>query len=140
MNEQKQITHTGIIKAKDGNSLNVSIMQQSACAKCTVKGVCEMAEKEEKIVNIQTPTPNDFKIGEMVTVFYKQTLGFRALLLGYLLPFLIVLTALIILMAITNNEAISALTALGLLIPYHITLHLTKNKLKKTFSFSVEKN
>ncbi len=139
MKETKQIEHKGIITETADNKVKVSIMQDSVCAKCSVKEICDMSEKEEKIIDIQTFDAKSFKSGDKVNVFYKQTLGFRALFLGYLLPFLIVLVSLIIMMLITGQEGLSGLVALGLLVPYYLILYFKKNKLKKTFAFSVAK-
>lgn len=139
MKQTSQIEHKGIVTETGNNEVKVSILQASACAKCSVKEVCDTSEKQEKIVEVRTLDAQAYKTGETVNLFYKQTLGFRALFLGYLLPFLIVLISLIIMMSITKREGLSGLVSLGLLVPYYLILYLSKQKLKKTFAFSVEK-
>lgn len=139
MKQQEKIEHTGIVSEVKDNELKVNILQASACAKCSVSGACDISEETEKIISIHNLNPGAYKPGEKVNVFYRQSLGFRALFLGYLLPFLIVLTSLIILTTITQNEGLSGLVALGLLAPYYLILYFTKDKIKKTFAFSIEK-
>lgn len=139
MKEQAQIEHTGVVTDVGQNELKVSILQASACASCAVKSACGISESSEKIVNIRHANPAEYRRGEKVNLFYKQSLGFRALFLGYLLPFLILLTSLFVLMGITQNEALSGLVSLGLMAPYYLILYFTKDRIKKTFAFSIEK-
>ena len=57
---------------------------------------------------------------------------------GYILPFFVVLSTLIIVQEITGNELISGLISLAILIPYYITLYFLRHHLKKIFKFEVE--
>ena len=43
-------------------------------------------------------------------------------------------------LSITENELLAGLTALGALLPYYLIVYLTKDKLRKTFSFSIKKS
>jgi positive regulator of sigma E activity len=139
MKQQEQIEHTGIVSEIKDNELKVNIMQASACAKCSVSGACGVSEDTEKIISIRNVNPAAYRLGEKVNVFYRRSLGFRALFLGYLLPFLIILTSLIILSTITQNEGLAGLVSIGLLAPYYLILYFTKEKIKNTFAFSIEK-
>ncbi len=140
MKEAPQIEHKGIIKEIKDNDLKVSIVSHSACASCEVNGVCSVSDLEEKIVDVFVENPNEYKEGESVEVFYKQSLGFRALLIGYLLPFMIILITMIVMLSLTEKELIAGLVSLGMLIPYYLTVYFAKNKIKKTFSFSIKKS
>ena len=80
-----------------------------------------------------------YKVGEQVVVFFKESLGFRAMFLGYLLPFLVLMTVLIIGTSIGLAEGTAGLLALGSLVPYYMVIFLKNKKLKKTFSFSIRK-
>ncbi len=68
----------------------------------------------------------------------QQSLGFRALFLGYVLPFVILVVVLFIAMEITQNDLFSGLLGLATLIPYYLILYLMKDKLQKTFAFSLK--
>lgn len=138
MSKNKSIEHKGRIESIEGNKINVSFIAMSACASCHAKGVCSVADIQEKSVDIYDYT-NQYKVGDIVNVMLKQTLGFRALFLGYVLPFIIVLFVLIGLTLITNNEAISGLGALLVLAPYYLSLYLLRNKIKKDFAFKIYK-
>ncbi len=138
MSDSKSIEHKGRIDSIDGNKINVSFLALSGCASCHAKGVCTAADMKEKSVEVFDIT-NQYEIGEEVNVTLKQSLGFRALLLGYVLPFIMVLFILIILTIITENEAISGLGALSVLGPYYLILYLLKDKIRKKFTFMINK-
>ncbi len=138
MSNSKSIEHKGRVDSIDGNKINVSFLAMSGCASCLAKGVCSSADMQEKSVDVFDFT-NQYKLGEEVNVTLKQSLGFRALFLGYVLPFILILFILIILTAITNNEAISGIGALSVLVPYYIILYVLRNNIRKKFNFTINK-
>jgi len=138
--EVAQVEHSGIIKDIRGNEIQVSIINKSSCASCNLKGSCSVSDIQEKIIDVFVSNPDDYSLGEGVDVYYKQSLGFRALFLGYLLPFIIMLFSMIIMVSLSDNELLAGLVSLSSLIPYYLLVYLTRNKIKKTFSFSVKKS
>ena len=131
---EKEIEHSGHIKEINGNDIKVSFYAQEACSSCNLKSNCSVSDTKEKIVDVKTFKPEDYKVGESVIVFFKQSLGFKALFLGYVLPFLILLTTMIVSLELTGKELFSGLLSLAILAPYYLTLYLSKNKIKKTFT------
>ncbi|HPI46326.1 MAG TPA: SoxR reducing system RseC family protein, partial [Tenuifilaceae bacterium] len=87
------IEHLGRIDAVTPNDIRVVIISQSACASCHAKGACSASDVSEKIV-VVSKTNHNFLVGETVKVLLKQSLGFKALFLAYILPFIVVITAL----------------------------------------------
>ncbi len=140
MKDIAQIEHRGIIKEINGNELQVSIINKSSCASCNIQGSCSVSDIDEKMIDVYTNTPQDYKLGDNVDVYFKQSLGFRALLLGYLYPFFVMLITMIVMLQVTERELLSGLSALGALIPYYLIVYYTKDRLKKTFSFSIKKS
>jgi len=132
------IQHPGRIDKIEKDKIMVTILSQSACSTCHAKGMCTVSEMEEKTIEVKYQEENQFVVGEQVTVYMKRSLGSKAVLYGYFLPFLIVLLSLIILIAITKMEGLSALFSLGLLIPYYYILHRMKDRLSNTFEFSLK--
>ncbi len=118
-------------------SLHVTIINESACASCHAKGACTVADYQEKEIEIthftQTYTP-----GQEITILFKQSHGFKALSLGYILPCIILLITLIISLQATNDEGLSGILSLIILIPYYITLYFFRHHLKKIFKFEIE--
>ncbi len=138
MSVSKSIEHKGIIESINGSRINVSFIALSGCASCHAKGYCSTSDMKEKSVEVFDNT-NQYKVGEEVNVILKQSLGLRAVWLGYILPFFLVITVLIVLTEITHNEGLSGLGAIAILAPYYLVLLLFRKKLQKTFSFLIQK-
>ena len=64
----------------------------------------------------------------------------KAVFLSFGIPLLILLFALFLAMRITDGDALfSALVSLIAIVPYYIVIYLCKEKLNKTFTFTIEK-
>ena len=125
------VEHPGIVTGVDRNRIEVKILQVSACSSCRAKGMCGVAEMEEKVVDAAPVKGHEHKTGEKVTLVMKRTSGNRAVFLGYYLPFLIVVITLFGMISLTKNEGLSALVAIGMLIPYYTGLFMLKEKITK---------
>ena len=128
------IEHQGIIVSIDNDIAHVRIEQTSACASCHVKEMCSASEKTEKIIDAHI-VDNTLKIGDQVTIIGQKSLGFQAILLAYVLPFVIIIVALFIVNIFTTNEVIMGTCALASLIPYFAVLRLMRNKIQAKFQF-----
>ncbi len=137
MRSDDVIVHPGKIIRVEKNKVEVRILSQSACASCHAKGHCSVSDVEEKIVEVIPEAGRIFKEGETVDLIMKKGLAPKAVLLGYVFPFLVVLLALFILVYATGDEGLSALISLGLLIPYYVIMYTMRDKLQKTFVFSI---
>jgi positive regulator of sigma E activity len=135
--KEKVIKHKAFVKEISGSSVVVSIMNQSACSSCHANGACTMADVKEKEISIDNHHGH-YTPGQEVSVVFRESLGFQALIYGYVLPFFAVLIVLVSLYSITNNEVTAGLSALGILIPYYITLYFFRGFLKKIFKFELE--
>jgi len=102
-----------------------------------------MGESAEKAIGVDLRDnssgwrPQDFYPGQPVEVILSRALGYRALFMGYLLPFLILVASLILMFYTTGNEGLSALVAVLLMAPYYGLLYRYRHKLRQTFRFSV---
>jgi len=137
MQNNKQIDHVGTISDIKDEKITVNILNVSACSGCHAKSACSMSDMKEKEIDI-IDYSGSFKLGEEVKIVYQESLGWLALLLAYVLPFVLVLITLFTATAFTN-ELISGLIALGILLPYYSLLYFFTDRLKKTFSFTIQK-
>ncbi|MEZ5196467.1 MAG: SoxR reducing system RseC family protein [Bacteroidales bacterium] len=135
--EPDSIKHDGIIKSMDSQSFFVSIIAQSACASCQVKGVCNVGEMQEEIVEIPIGNRSGLKVGDKVEIMMEKSLGTKAVLLGYFIPFLLLLFTLIISLSLFDNQGVAGILAVLILVPYYFALYFFRDKLKKTFIFSI---
>lgn len=138
MQDPKKIDHEGTILEIQDGKISVGIVNVSACSGCHAKGACTMSDMKEKSIDV-IDYSNKFEVGEKVNLSYKESLGWLAMFLAYVLPFIIVLITLFVATAITGNELISGISALAILIPYYIVLSFFKGSFKKTFSFTIDK-
>lgn len=134
------IKHLGIVESIDGPHVRVKILQSSACSSCSVKGHCNISETKEKIIDIFDGEKARYcTVGQQVMVCGTTSMGMKAVFLAFVLPFLVLLAALFVTMRVTDgDEAISALVSLCTLIPYYILIYLFRNKISRTFSFTLE--
>ena len=131
------IKHQGIVENINGSHLQVRIIQTSACASCSIKGHCSSADTKEKLIDVTDDNVSSYQPGDRVWVIGELSMGVMAVLLAFILPFLVLIFSLFIFMAIWNDELGSALCSLALLIPYYYILRLNKSRLGKKFSFSI---
>ncbi len=136
--KEEVITHPGIVKKFADNTALISIIVSSGCASCHVKGACNVAEMNEKVIEINVSEGETYSIGQQVVVEMKQSLGTWAVLLGYVFPFLVVLISLIILFAFQVEQGLAGLISIGLLAPYYLALYALRGYMKKQFSYHIQ--
>ena len=176
------IKHDGIIIAlnEDGTAL-VRIVQTSACAACKAKAMCASAESAEKEMTVvllnQEPrtrnqdasattdqskvtslgslllAPEAYKVGDTVEVMVQQKMGWKAVVLAYLLPFFVMLAVMFVgneLLAMgdgatgllgeeAKREAVLGTVALCAMAVYYLVLGMFKDKLQREFSFTAKR-
>ncbi|MBE6275786.1 MAG: RseC/MucC family positive regulator of sigma(E) [Bacteroides sp.] len=133
------IKHRGVIEKIDGSHIIVRIVQTSACSACSAKGLCNASESKEKQIDVYGVQAS-YRVGEEVVVCGTTSMGMRAVMLAFGVPLLILLLMLFVAMRITDGDALlSAIIALLAIIPYYIVIYFMKDKLSKTFSFTIEK-
>lgn len=139
MNNPKDvIKHPGVVVKKENGKIFVNILARSACSSCDAKSICSVSEVEEKTIEVYHDPRKVYEVGDKVDVVMQKTLAPKAVFLGYILPFLLVLLSLILMVSFTANEGLSALVSLGLLLPYYLVIYFLREKLNKTFMFSLE--
>ena len=139
--KRKMIKHDGIIIAlnEDGTAL-VRIVQTSACAACKAKAMCASAESAEKEMTVVLLDDEQWAVGDEVEVMVQQKMGWKAVVLAYLLPFFVMLAVMLIGNAIwAVREEILGTVALCAMALYYLVLGMFKDKLQKEFSFTARK-
>jgi len=131
-----EIQHEGIVQTADDNEVTVIISSNSACSGCHAEGMCSLSGREEKIINI--PGKYNVNPGDRVMVMMKQTMGYTALFLGYIIPLLAVIISLAIMVSFSVPELTSGLLSAGILVPYYAILYLMKNRINKKFVFTLK--
>jgi sigma-E factor negative regulatory protein RseC len=134
-----KISHSGIVESISEGCVQVRILQTSACAACKVAGHCHASESKEKIVDVlNVHDISRLKVGDSVVVSASRDVANRALLLGFGVPFLILVSVLLIMLRMVSDEGLAAVTALLALIPYYLVLYLMRDRIQQKMAFSIE--
>ena len=135
------IKHDGIIIALNGDGTAlVRIVQTSACAACKAKAMCANAESAEKEMTVVLLGDEQWAVGNEVEVMVQQKMGWKAVVLAYLLPFFVMLAVMLIGNAIwAVREEILGTVALCAMALYYLVLGMFKDRLQKEFSFTARK-
>jgi sigma-E factor negative regulatory protein RseC len=128
------VSHEGIVIKITDDALLVKILQQEACGSCRAKELC--GNGTEKEITIPTKYTDCYEVGSRVLVEMSEELGLRATMIVYVFPFVIILTALMLLLNIGCGEAISGLVALGAGAVYFAVLSLFRKKLSRKIVFT----
>ena len=134
----KKISHSGVVEEITGDCVKVRIVQTSACASCKVAGHCNAAESKVKMVDVICANSTDYKAGQEVVVSASGDVANKALLLGFGVPFLLLVSVLVIVLRLTSDEGVAALSAIGSLVPYYLLLWLLRDKIQKNISFQID--
>lgn len=132
------ISHSGVVESVEDGCVHVRIVQTSACAACKVAGYCNASESKEKLVDVYTVDTQRYSVGQAVTVMASRQVAAHALLLGFGLPFLVLVGVLVVVLQMTGNELWAALAGLLSLAPYYLLLFFFRNRLRDKLSFWIE--
>lgn len=135
--EGNRIVHDGIVSAVFESGVDVSIVAEAACGNCKMKQACGMDDSEQKTVTVFTPDARYFRVGERVEVVMRAAMGYKALLLTYVLPVVIVLSGLAGMVEAGVAEMASGLAALGFLAVYYIIIYSLRDRIGRTVRFEI---
>jgi positive regulator of sigma E activity len=132
------VEQRGTVEQIAGHYIRVRVHREASCGDCKASGICFMGEGKERELEINNFTPG-LKVGDHVEVIISRSLGNKAVFLGYMVPFIILLTSLLILNAFGANDLFSGIVSILAIMPYFLILYLLRNRLRKTFTLSARK-
>ena len=131
------IQHQGIIERIDGAHIRVRIVQTTACSACSAKGFCSSSESKEKLIDV-VDQGSLYEVGQSVMLEGQTSMGLKAVLLAFVIPFVWVILSLFLFMRLWGNELYAAILALVSLVPYYGLLWALRNRLKHEFTFKIK--
>ena len=137
MAKKNEIVHSGKIIEINPDFTTVEIMVSSACSECHAKGLCGMSEMEEKVIMVPTDPYEPRKIGDIVQVKTKMTMGLKAVWISYVIPLAVLMILILSLSAVIENEFLRggiAIAGVGL---YYFVIWLMKDRLSDQFEFYI---
>ena len=133
------IQHLGTVESIDGSHIRVKIVQTSACATCAAHKYCNSSESKEKMIDIYTKDAASYHVGQSVKVFGTTSMGMRAVLWAFGVPFVVLVMVLYATFHLTGgNEPLSALVAMGSLVVYYLILYMCRHRMSRRFVFTIK--
>jgi sigma-E factor negative regulatory protein RseC len=132
-----EIQKEGSVEGIDGCLLKVKIAQTSACSACEARSFCMSSERKEKTVDVPVPAGSTYRVGQRVVVQESVSMGFRAVLVAYCVPLVLLIAVLGVAYLFTGSEGLSALLSLLSVAVYYLALWCLRARLKRTFSFKL---
>ena len=130
--------HKGIVTEVTDDIVRVKIESLSACASCHAKTMCSLSDKTDKFIDVRrSKLRNEYQVGDEVTVSASSGKGLLAVVLGYVIPAIVAIVAIIVCIFLGFSELISSITAICLIAVYYFALYLFRSKLNNKFVFSI---
>jgi positive regulator of sigma E activity len=138
MNLPNNIVHKGIIQSIRNDVVYISFTQQGACAGCSARSACSMVENLDQILELPCHGQK-LKAGDEVNVSISANNGYKAVLLSYFIPLIILVVVLTGAIYLKVTEPIAGLLSILSLVPYFLVLKLFHKNFKNDVSFEVLK-
>ena len=135
--------------------MTVQLVQRSSKVQSAVQDGSKLSSEKTTLNNIEQLLNNveQYKLGDTVEVMVQQKMGWKAVVLAYLLPFFVMLAVMFVgngLLAMgdgaigllgdeAKREAVLGTVALCAMALYYLLLGMFKDKLQKEFSFTARK-
>lgn len=136
MNLSNNIVHKGIIQSVRNDVVYISFIQQGGCAACNARSACSMVESLDQILELPCHGQK-VKVGEEVRVVISAYNGYKAVLLSYFVPLIILVVVLAAAVYLKVPESMAGLFSILSLIPYFLLLRLFRRNFKNNVSFEV---
>ncbi|TFH47577.1 MAG: hypothetical protein E4G92_04950 [Bacteroidia bacterium] len=137
MQKGETISHEGIVvKATGKGTADVDIITGSACSGCHAKSACSLGNTESRTITVRTNA--NLQPGDKVTVTMEQSQGFRALAIGYVVPFFVLIAAFTLLTVAGAGELPSALLSFAALAAYYFIVWVFRSKVEEKFEFKIK--
>jgi sigma-E factor negative regulatory protein RseC len=133
---EQDIRHKGVVERVDGDTAVVRIAQTSACAACHAAKMCMASESREKRIEARITKP--VNVGQEVDVVVREELGWLAVVLAYVIPFVLLVAAVAGLDRLGWSEGLAGTGALLSVAVYYLILRLFRDKLQRKFTFYIE--
>ncbi len=137
MREQPYIETEGLVTECTGNRVKVLLTGNAACSGCHTS-LCMQADPKSRYVEVQMSIPS-LQAGDEVMVRVKPSSAYQAALWLYGLPFVFILTVLILLTDFGWPEHVAGLASMGILVPYYIGLYMIRKMVSRPCTVDVLK-
>ena len=138
-NEEHNICREGIVRAVNGDDVNVEVIVSSACSGCHAKSICIPSDRRKEVITIKNTRHEEYREGETVELLLETSAGNKAVVLAYVLPLFVLMLLLFGCYALTHKELLSVgIGVLGVVI-YYLILKSAGKSVEKGITFGIRK-
>ena len=132
-----EVGHEGLVVSVSPEKTSVRIVSTSACASCHAAGLCNMADRQEKIIEVTTPPGSSLSEGDSVRVVLSESKGLKAVLLSYAVPVVLLLAVVLVLNACGIAELVAGAAGVAAVGLYYFLLWLFRSRIRREYEFSI---
>lgn len=121
----------------DSQYLWVRVCRREACGSCAARSACSLHTNSGQIFRIPTVQPQNFRPGQQILLEITPKSGFLAVFWAYLLPLFLMLSTLLLVDKLTQNELTAGIFSIIILVPYYLVLFLTQKYFNQKFNFKI---
>ncbi len=138
-NEEHNICREGIVRAVNGDDVNVEVIVSSACSGCHAKSICIPSDRRKEVITVKNTRHEEYREGETVELLLETSAGNKAVILAYVLPLFVLMLLLFGCYALTHKELLSVgIGVLGVVI-YYLILKSAGKSVEKGITFGIRK-
>lgn len=134
-----EVVKLGTIKKIYSDKIEVEIEKTEACGSCALKSACGMGNVAKKRLLVAVDKSHNYKVNDTVELSLDNNKEIAVLFFAFGLPLILLLIGVLGVYLWSNNEIISGIFGIMLLIPYYFGLLLDKNKLASKYACKVRK-
>lgn len=132
------IEHEGTVVEADEQRVKVEVLTQSACAECHARGKCVSSlDSAVKIIEAVRPKGMSFACGDRVKVSISKNSAVLAIVMCYVLPFVVCLAALVAATVCQLPENVAALISLGCVVIYLVILFIFRGRISQKIDIKI---
>lgn len=138
MSSNSEISHRGRIVSITPEVTTVEIVSESACAACHAKGLCSLGDSTVKQVELPTSGWDNYSVGQEVSVVLRASMGHKAVWLAYVIPLVVMVSALLGTLAAGGSELLAGCVAIGAVALYYGVIWLLRDRLRNEYIFNIK--
>ena len=136
--KKNEILHSGKIIEITPDFTTIEIVVSSACSSCHARNLCGMSEEKEKIIMLPTDPYASYKVGDVVEVATRMTMGLKAVWISYVIPLAVLMILILSLSGVFEREYLRGLVALAGVGVYYFIIWLLRGRLENEFTFYIK--
>lgn len=131
------IYHPAKITSVKNGIAYIAIERESACGTCKNTKTCISLQGGNQVWEVPIEKGSKFSENQRVTLVTGSNSAKKAVWWGYVFPFLVLMSALVVFSNIVKSELITAILCFSVLAVYYFCLYLFRDSLKNNFKIRI---